>query len=519
MPLDLLHEPLISARLRGEAPQRRTLPEVLAALAADRLDDFPALRPHQEHPWFVLLVQLAAIAADRAGHPLSAPAPTEAETWRAWLSALAPEAPTAFALVAPFGEPAFLQPAVPEGAEVLKNRVEAPDELDLLVLSKNHDLKAARVLGGAPELWLYALLSLQTMDGYPGRGNYGIARMNGGLGSRALVARAPGVGWGGRFKRDLGVLRAHADVEGECGVAYDLDGPALLWLLPWDGKVSRSLEGLHPYFVEICRRVRLVDVGGQLVALKGATESARLEAKEHKGHVGDPWVPIDRAESKALTLPGAGFTYKRVSQLLAGADYLMPICAEGVEGDAVLILNALVRGQGKTEGFHERVLPVPPPRHFRDPDWVARMAAQAKARVEGVNEVRNKVLSFAIRNLLSAGEEGGGRSGTDPRTSRYLDAFERQIDTIFFPALWAWLAAGGDEAGELAATVAWQGAVYAAAKAQLDAAIDGVPMPAARRFKAIAAGERVFLHSARKHLPEHFAARSAAHTVPQQEPA
>jgi CRISPR system Cascade subunit CasA len=38
------------------------LPQLLVALGADQVRDFPALRPHQRHPWHAFLVQLAAIA-------------------------------------------------------------------------------------------------------------------------------------------------------------------------------------------------------------------------------------------------------------------------------------------------------------------------------------------------------------------------------------------------------------------------------------------------------------------------
>ena len=91
------------------------------------------------------------------------------------------------------------------------------------------------------------------------------------------------------------------------------DGVALVWTLPWDGTKGEALlpNRLHPYYIEICRRIRLrVDADGDLYGLKTSSKAARIEAKSLKGITGDPWIPINRKESKALTLANGGFTYK-----------------------------------------------------------------------------------------------------------------------------------------------------------------------------------------------------------------
>ena len=69
--------------------------------------------------------------------------------------------------------------------------VETPDALDLLITSRNHDLKQAVARRADPEEWIFALVSLQTGEGFGGAANYGIARMNGGSSSRAMMALAP----------------------------------------------------------------------------------------------------------------------------------------------------------------------------------------------------------------------------------------------------------------------------------------------------------------------------------------
>ena len=64
----LLDEPLIRARRGDErSPVQYSLPALFVAMEQDQVCDFPALRPHQRHPWHAFLVQLAAIALHRTG--------------------------------------------------------------------------------------------------------------------------------------------------------------------------------------------------------------------------------------------------------------------------------------------------------------------------------------------------------------------------------------------------------------------------------------------------------------------
>lgn len=58
---NLLTQPLIRAH------RQLTLPGLLAALARDEVDSFPALRPHQGPSWHMFLAQLAALALRRSG--------------------------------------------------------------------------------------------------------------------------------------------------------------------------------------------------------------------------------------------------------------------------------------------------------------------------------------------------------------------------------------------------------------------------------------------------------------------
>lgn len=204
----LLDDSLVSAVVRKhQSRMAMTLPEILSALVRDEIDDFPAVRPHQRHVWHALLVQLAAIWMDRSG---ATELPDESDAWRTALISLTPDDPdgAAWSLVAPLDRPAFLQPPVPEGSLKGFKVVRTPDALDMLVSSKNHDVKRDSMRLARPEHWLLALTSLQTQEGFLGAGNYGISRMNGGFASRPSVGLVPRGGPGRRFVRDVRQLVA-----------------------------------------------------------------------------------------------------------------------------------------------------------------------------------------------------------------------------------------------------------------------------------------------------------------------
>jgi CRISPR system Cascade subunit CasA len=340
-----------------------TLPELMAQLGREDIRSFPALRHHQAPAWHAFLVQLAFHAIEAAEQEGLPGDPAE---WRAILRRLTEDWPDdePWCLVASRDRPAFLQPAVPATApDPFRNRVEAPDELDVLVTSKNHDLKAARMFGAAPDDWLFALVSLQTQEGQMGRGNYGIARMNGGYGSRPFLGIAPQGGFGARFRRDLHILHCNSDRlwEEGWGARRQL---RLLWLESWDGATQLSPDELHPLFIEICRRVRLDrDAQGRLFARLANSAAARIAAKGLKGVTPDPWAPIDTGEMKLLTLTAEGFSWRRMRELFLSQSFKLPLLARVDRADGPtleMVASGLARGQGKTEGFHERHVPVPP---------------------------------------------------------------------------------------------------------------------------------------------------------------
>lgn len=483
----LLDEPLLHYRHTSDGHLvAATLPELFTAMAGDEVRDFPALRPHQRHPWHAFLVQLAAIALHQAGQ---ATPWADAGTWRNALLALTPEHPNgaAWSLVAPADEPALLQPPVPDGhLKDWKNRLSAADELDMLVTSKNHDLKAARMQRSTPEDWLYALLSLQTQEGFLGAGNYGISRMNGGFASRPAVGVVPTGGWGRRWKRDVQLLQDNRkDIASVQGLNID-SGLALVWLPGWDGLSSLSFASLDPFYIEVCRRVRLVDSEGQIRAMCTGTKAARIAGKERNGVTGDAWTPIDTAAAKALTITDKGFDYKLATELLLlGGKYQKTITQQLLEDDGndgiVILAQGVTRGQGKTEGYHERRIPISRTmRVMLRTKATDALAQKANGRIHAIGEVR-KVLWAALCVLFDNGvQKDKASDGTKHRANDFSSPFERNEDTCFFLDLIEEI----ESATPDAVHAQWLLALAERAEQVLKAAFDAGPRSGMQRYRA-----------------------------------
>ena len=171
------------------------------------------------------------MAMHRAG--LAEP-PSEAAEWLRIIRALTADDEPWQLVVDDITKPAFMQPPASsvEREKDYKSTVATPDELDMLVTSKNHDLKAAVATQAAPDEWLFALVTLQTMEGFSGAGNYGISRMNGGLGSRPAFTLTPSARLGAHIRRDITALLEHRSTLMD---EYQMSdhGVDLLWPLSW----------------------------------------------------------------------------------------------------------------------------------------------------------------------------------------------------------------------------------------------------------------------------------------------
>ena len=506
--MSLLVDPVISISSR----ERLSLPALLAAMAQGKVTRFPALRPHQRAAWHMFLVQLASLALWKAKE--TGP-PNDSATWIALLRGLTPDRPDDAPwqmVVEDLSKPAFLQPPLPDGLK--RSPVATPDALDLLITARNHDLKQTVAREAEVEDWLFALVSLQTSEGYGGAGNHGIARMNGGFSSRPMLGLAPAQdkdyalhpsAW---WNRDVGRLLAERQAGRWTDHGRD-GGPALLWCLEWPEVKQLDLRQLDPWFIEVCRRVRLVEEQGSLSAIRATSKATRIDAKAYHGNVGDPWTPVHRGDGKSLTLGGGDFDYKKLTDLMLVGDWQVPLLAElgpkekAAAGDMLLVAEALSRGNNKTEGFKSRVVPVPNNvvRLFQSPN-------AAKLSKTQIDEI--KAFDEALRNAIAL---GAGRGDWDNvGKSQYAvsrparERFDRTVDTLFFSHLWKRLAAessddphAADEAGHT-----FRQALFDVAKAELTAALPSVRCAAIQRPKAEARAWRAFRYRVGKLDPQFY---------------
>ncbi|MBS3762084.1 MAG: type I-E CRISPR-associated protein Cse1/CasA [Planctomycetes bacterium] len=501
---NLVRESLLKVRRADGRRESVSLTQVFSGLADGNIVSFEALQPHQKQPWYCFLVQLAVIALSRDDR---SQLPVSPEVWEELLLNLTngKKAPWSL-IVEDISLPAFMQPPVPESSledAKYKPDVATPDELDILITSKNHDLKQHRISSPRPEHWIYALVALQTLEGFLGRGNYGIVRMNGGFGNRPFVAITSEFGWSARFRRDVSVLlQARKEILNQYG--YDDSGHALLWLLPWDGAKTSGipLEECDPLFIEICRRIRFRSENTQIKCYRANTKGTRVSAPDElNGVTGDPWTPIDISDAKALTVGGNGFSYQLLHDILLSDEYAQCAAMKPTQKEkdgGFLIATTLVRGQGKTEGFHHRVVPIPPhaTKLFSSVSEREKLGKIAAERIDTAETVQRNILYPALRSLLSAGSDENVDS---EKIQPGMRSFDAAVDAVFFEDLWESLKIPREKARRQ-----WQERLYEFARDELEKSIESTPLPSMRRYRAISTARSIFYGNARRQLSALF---------------
>lgn len=503
----ILTDKLIRMDLSNGRRIGASLPQVYAALMADDVEAFPALRPHQRHAWHAVLVQLGAMAMHKAG--VGEP-PADADAWGGLLRGLTaeewPDDEPWELVVDDITAPAFMQPPASSADKEkdYKSGVATPDGLDMLVTSKNHDLKMAIGLDAGADDWIFALVSMQTQGGFTGAGNYGVSRMNGGASSRPAFSLTPSQRVGAHIRRDITVLANGIIPKG----APSDSGSTLLWTRAWDGGKTEALPFAqlekNPLYIEVCRRIRLrrSEGGGGLRAIRATSKGARIEAKAQKGVTGDPWTPVDSKNSKALTLGAGGFTYKRVVDYLTNGDWDLPALCEATDSERGsadtmrLVARAMVRGQGKTEGYYERVIPVRKKMQTAmmgnagDRDDLGKIA---EGRVVEVGKVQ-RILSHAIQTFAAGGDADGLSAEHRRLAQPWLNRLDEIVDASFFDDLQAELEADESEREDIRKGWLMNGkdGVIDRARDTLRAAQDALPCAAIRRYKAQVRSEGMF---------------------------
>ena len=513
MTFNLLTEPVFRVETGGSSRVTASLPEVYAALRRDDVEAFPALRPHQRHAWHAFLVQLGAMALHKAG--VGEP-PADALQWEKLIRGLTADFPDDEPwrlVVDDITKPAFMQPPASseDKAKEYERRVTTPDALDMLVTSKNHDLKSSVATQADMDDWIFALITLQTMDGIAGRNNYGISRMPSGYGNRSAFSITSSLRPGLHVQRDIQALLEHRHTTLETYSMADI-GIGLVWTMPWDGGKSNMLafDELDPFYIEICRRVRLRRKNDRLEAARAGSNSWRIAGV--KGRTGDPWMPVGKKTNQKGTPPAflgkQRFGYEQIVDGLGSPDWKKPhlLHLTQAERDSsqplYLVARGMVRGEGKTEGYHERIIPLLPKavRSLGSDGEAGELGVLADERIEEVGRVRN-LLRDAIATFCNKGNDIYELKKRDLKKLRFRDEINRLIaiwdelvDVRFFDDLQAELEADEPERERIRRNWLMNGTdgVVDHARTILRAAEDALPCSTSHRYKTRAQARNLF---------------------------
>ena len=500
----LLSEPLLRvAAGPGLAATALSLPQVLARLSAGEALVFYALRPHQQAPWHAFLVQLAYLALDPLDEPVP---PTSAQVWVDLLRGLTPDHPddAPWCLVNTHWQtPAFLQPPCSEGREAdFKRSADAAQDIDVLVTARHHDEKTGKLPldNQALDTLVYALVLLQGWSSFLGAGNYNTMRMNGGFSSRPQFRLAYERGSGAEFLRDLTALfDDRTAMEDRFRTAHGDAATAehsLLWLPLWD-EGSLALSSVHPYCLEVCRRVRLVRQDDRLLLRRASSNAMRVAAKEQRGNVMDPWVPIVRGdEPKALTAQANSLGYRRLQELIFDHSKVdLPVLAEPSAREqecnvaGTLIAQVLVSGDGGTDGLLSRELPMPAPVLSQWLSAPAALAQRSQLFVSLAGLASGKVLRSALLQFVDGSSDVEWKNRDFARTVEpWVDRFEAAVDEVFFIQLFATIEAGLSDIDAQRLWVQW---LTQACHSHLNEAAHALPTRSGSRHMAQGRAQRL----------------------------
>ncbi|NSL72739.1 hypothetical protein C6Y62_13065 [Hyphomicrobium sulfonivorans] len=240
----------------------------------------------------------------------------------------------------------------------------------------------------------------------------------------------------------------------------------------------------------------------RIVAQRGSSDAARINQPKakHQGKdftlpTGDPWTPIEKDSGKPLTLDGSGFHYRRIVNLLDGQRFipapLQTVFDADTNGPMQMVFAAVVRGQGETQGYHERRIAIPerlrPAFMRKASSGDSDMAQVASQRVSAVSKIVSTALRPALFALYQAAAENidfkDPKAKAKAETS--VDQFESAVDEDFFDHLFDEVAEPTGSAAANECRRRWiEECLWPSARNALAAAEVGSPFSGVRCYRA-----------------------------------
>jgi len=194
-------------------------------------------------------------------------------------------------------------------------------------------------------------------------------------------------------------------------------------------------------------------------------------------------VDISKGDAKALSVQGQGFDYKLVHRILFTGDFVKSEIqrVQASDGERLtLISQGAARGNSKTEGYHERRIPISPKiRGLLIANQEAHLERIAGKRIAEINEMR-KLLWVALAVLFANGNSGDGTEGNKAKASKFSAPFELAEDARFFVDLNEELEA----TDAIAQHLQWLLGLVDRAEAILKAAFDAGPRSGIQKYRA-----------------------------------
>lgn len=470
MNFNLLVDAVIPIVKRDKSQALVSIPDLFAALGRNDVVEISSVKTFQRPAVHQFLVHLAVVALDRAG---KSNIEHSAEDWKAMILDLAPV--HAFDMYSENpSKAAFLQPPIdPKAYDVAKQATEkhkiCADELTVLIQTKNHSYKYSLIPNGSAWEWVCSLIEIQTLSGNGGRGLYGTVRMKNGEETRFMAGLYSSMEACSMWRRDVHVILSNLKSIREKYEFYSRSSSAksLLWIEPWTTNDQFQLPELHPMFIDLSRRLRLYEENGKYHALYTTSGARRVSDSlggskddgDRKGNIGDPWLPIKKAKDAQSAITYKNLSIKNAAAIILGtksADevvkpLLMTAPLDG-EKTPVFYVAGLIGGQGKTEGFHEILIPT-------STEYVSgEMSAAAYEKIaQNADEmladidVATKALRLAIFVAAQNGPEsinfGDKRASGINQTAQ--DQFNASIFHDFFDFAWRYGSVVDKETGDV----------------------------------------------------------------------
>ena len=219
--------------------------------------------------------------------------------------------------------------------------------------------------------------------------------------------------------------------------------------MPWAGDAQLSVgKDLDPLFIEICRRIRLFERDGRLMARKAGSKAARIASVN--GLTDDPWAPVSIEKPRSFTLgDNRAFTYKTLRDLTMSGKWTPASLAKADEEEAeqtmLLVAEAFARGNSKTGGFRSRVIPMSKTVAQR---MLTTTATDQSAYLMEDIALVDKALRNGIALLAANGLRESIKADHYARAATARAKLDHHADAMFFSVLWDMLEAG-DEAARL----------------------------------------------------------------------